>query len=794
MTDTPFVLTDRVRAEQFLLLGRTRRLFQPLTFHVDRDGIAWATKQVGGHVFAVTWLGPGWVFDPFASRVWADKLTACLLAVRRAKSETHQQELRRVLARLRLGAHSERLLWLIHQQVMQARSSLLQLADISLAAAVWGQDRTSWPRQWRQDLIVILQGLAWLHVAPALASAAPSFGPQTALLTHVADLRGNDADACAGFCPEQAPARHHHYLINVGRGFLGLLEQFGNEAPATGSRQYHFPARGPRDAGPTLQRVGQTGRLLSIYLPARLGEPAACARLTAPQHRLLQALVRETTRAPRRRRQGATEEHRFVGNTIPSAVGKRKVPCPLLSPHLEYVGFNGNGKRAGLGYYLTTSGGWLAKAGYGPDKMPAFLADLAALQDALGLTVVGIEKSSRRCYNLTQLQALAGAAALHGTFQRVLVRIYTRADYVERWNRFFLASGALTPQHQKHDDVLAFVTEMDRRGISRRDLAQGLGADPSFLSKLFNGKKPWPADLLARCKAWLAGTPSEASRPSLAPWPSLPTWTEGSDSLLEVALAYLERGWSVVPQRPGEKKPTIRWKPYQTVLPSIHELRRWFRHWPSAGLAVILGAVSALFVIDVDGSEAHAALLRHLGEEPLAPKALSGSRKPDRYHLFFRCPPCPTKAKTTPWHPQLEFRGQGGIVVIPPSLHKSGHRYEWAPGRSPADLALPEVPQAILAALQTKGRSSNQEPVAAADGLRASPSTRRFLAGKYADGPKWNDRLYRAACDLAARGVAPEQAEPLLLAGARPWNESERETALRTIRSAYSQTREPGMA
>lgn len=78
------------------------------------------------------------------------------------------------------------------------------------------------------------------------------------------------------------------------------------------------------------------------------------------------------------------------------------------------------------------------------------------------------------------------------------------------------------------------------------------------------------------------------------------------------------------------------------------------------------------------------------------------------------------------------------------------------------------------------------------DGLQVSASTRRFLASSYAEGPRWNDRLFRAACDFAGRGIPPETAEPLLLAGARPWDETEREKALRTIDSAYSQTRAPG--
>lgn len=612
-------------------------------------------------------------------------------------------------------------------------------------------------------------------------------------MTYVADLRKGSAYKCAGFCSEQTPPRHHHYLINVGRGFLGLLEQFGKENEATGIRSYHFPVRGPRDAGSTLQRVGKTGRLVSIYLPARLGEPEACSQYTAPQHRLLQALVRETTRSPRRGRKSTAEAEIFAGNIIPNALGKSKVQCSVLIPDLDYAGFNGNGKRAGLGYYLTTPGGWLKKAGYGPDEMPTFLADLAALQTTLGLKVVGIEKSSNRCFSLEVLQAMAAAAALHTNLHCILVRVYTRADYVEHWNQFFHWHGAtLEPRRQETEDLLALVAEMRRQGISRRVLANGIGIDPSFLSKLFNGRKTWPTHLLSRAQAWLASRTADAMRPQTISWSSLPHRTEGSDSLLEVALGYRERGWSVVPQCPGDKKPTIRWKPYQNVLPSIEDLQTWFRRWPSAGLAVVLGPVSNLFVIDVDGPEAHAVLLERLGDEPVAPKAISGSRKPYRYHLFFHHPDCLTKAKTTPWHSQLEFRGKGGIVVIPPSLHSSGDRYAWAPGRSPADVPLPGAPSPILAALQKKAEVGPQAPIPVADAVSASPSTRLFLAGCYAEGPGWNEKLFQAACDLAGRNTPQEAAEPLLLAGARPWNEAERENALRTIRSAYSQPRVPG--
>jgi len=266
----------------------------------------------------------------------------------------------------------------------------------------------------------------------------------------------------------------------------------------------------------------------------------------------------------------------------------------------------------------------------------------------------------------------------------------------------------------------------------------------------------------------------------------------------ETARNCLKRGWSVVPQLAGQKKPAIRWKPYQSRLPSQQELRQWFvKQWPEAGIAVVLGPISDLFVIDVDGEGAHQALVERLGRVPKAPKVRSGSGKPYRYHLFFKHPDLATKAKFTPWHPKLEFRGDRGIVILPPSRHKSGHRYQWARGRSPHEMPLPELPEAVLEELRRTPRCA--ATVLAKPGTRGrvnidvtpgiSVATQHFLMGLHHNATDWNGRIFRAACDLAGNGVSLKQAMSALLSAARPWNDTEEQTARRTIESAYSQPR-----
>ena len=277
------------------------------------------------------------------------------------------------------------------------------------------------------------------------------------------------------------------------------------------------------------------------------------------------------------------------------------------------------------------------------------------------------------------------------------------------------------------------------------------------------------------------------------------------NAMLFAALDYLARGISVAPQVPGTKKTFVRWKELQQRRPTRHEVRTWWDTWPDAGVAIILGPVSDLLAVDVDGPEAHAALVARLGDVPVAPRSRSGSRKPKRYHLLFLHPGLKTGAKYCPWHEGLEFRGHGGIIVAPPSLHQSGRRYRWADGRSLDDLHPPAVPGPILQALETKPtrqistahlppRQLSRAQLASVTLIpRISPRTRAFLRGDFADAAAWNSRLFAAACDMAGCGIPQAHAVPLLLRGAGPWSDGDLQAALRTIASAFSEPRSPAL-
>ncbi len=239
---------------------------------------------------------------------------------------------------------------------------------------------------------------------------------------------------------------------------------------------------------------------------------------------------------------------------------------------------------------------------------------------------------------------------------------------------------------------------------------------------------------------------------------------------------------------PKTKKPYVRWKGFQTTPPTAQQVRDWWDEWPDAGIGLVLGPVSRVLAVDVDGPEAHAELLRRLGQEPLAPKMWSGSGKPQRYQLFF-CHPeeLATKAKFTPWHPQLEFRGEGGLTILPPSVHPSGLRYRWAGGRSLTEMDLPPLPPLILAALRdtrpklTGDTSLVTTAIAPAELDRVQRRALTLITAKVhaVEGNGGDKATFTAACYLVRDfGLTVEQALPVFRAWngtncSPPWSEAE---------------------
>ena len=290
-----------------------------------------------------------------------------------------------------------------------------------------------------------------------------------------------------------------------------------------------------------------------------------------------------------------------------------------------------------------------------------------------------------------------------------------------------------------------------------------------------------------------------------------------TNSALEEALAYDKLGLVVIPQRSGDKRPVVPWRDYINLTTSLGErvIRQlWEHQFPDAGVMAVLGPPSGIVAVDIDGEQAHRAFLDRMGELPHTATVKTGNPDPYRKHLLFRLPPdLKTTARITPWDPGLEFRGHGGLIILPPSIHPSGNAYRWIDGLSIWEAGLADLPAQICREFRQRSESrpvSNDslrppmsEGRAVTDGIKLTireriyisripfitRATHQFLLGIFASGPLWNQRLFNAACDLNGCGWSESRATHLLLRGAQPWNDQELSNALATIRSAYSEHR-----
>src|SRR3712207_4006832 len=109
---------------------------------------------------------------------------------------------------------------------------------------------------------------------------------------------------------------------------------------------------------------------------------------------------------------------------------------------------------------------------------------------------------------------------------------------------------------------------------------------------------------------------------------------------LAAALAYLARGWSVVPIRPGAKRPCLdTWTEYGRHRPTEAEVRGWWRSCADGGVGIVTGAASGLLVLNADASNGGLASLADLEQQHGALTSLAVATGGGGRHCYLRLPP-----------------------------------------------------------------------------------------------------------------------------------------------------------
>lgn len=241
-------------------------------------------------------------------------------------------------------------------------------------------------------------------------------------------------------------------------------------------------------------------------------------------------------------------------------------------------------------------------------------------------------------------------------------------------------------------------------------------------------------------------------------------------TFLDWALAYADRGWPVLPlhtptsygPKTGPDKASCscgkRMCESQGKHPRLAHgltdasvspgtIRLWWRRWPDAGIGLRTG--DRFDVVDVDGG---AEALDRL--DAAAPKVAGVITGPlvltgNGLHLYVEPTGCGNRAGLVDG---IDWRGDGGYVVAPPSVHPSGHRYMFDPDHG-IDAPLATVEPWLLNLVRRPQRPPGRPPDpgrggGSAYGRRALESELGRLA-LAAEGRR-NDELVRAAFRLGS--------------------------------------------
>lgn len=162
--------------------------------------------------------------------------------------------------------------------------------------------------------------------------------------------------------------------------------------------------------------------------------------------------------------------------------------------------------------------------------------------------------------------------------------------------------------------------------------------------------------------------------------------------LARAARWYARRGWAVFPLRPRTKEPFAKLGVYHATTDPT-QVAAWWRQWPVANIGLHCGAAGVL-ALDLDQYKE-----TYQGDKLLTPDdeqtitSLTGS---GGTHLLYGMPTAAHYGNATGSLPSgIDIRGYGGYIVLPPSVHPNGNRYQWEAGYGPHEIALLPLPDTL---------------------------------------------------------------------------------------------------
>lgn len=191
---------------------------------------------------------------------------------------------------------------------------------------------------------------------------------------------------------------------------------------------------------------------------------------------------------------------------------------------------------------------------------------------------------------------------------------------------------------------------------------------------------------------------------------------EKSNATLNAAKEYAQRGWYVFPIHSidnGEctcgkigcsdagKHPKV-FRGLKEATRDLDKIEDWFGGTEKSNIGIVTGEISGITVIDIDvgegkgGAESWAELIKEKGE----PETLMSQTGSGGMHVIFQYNSS-LKTASNVLGKGIDSRNDGGYIVAPPSVHRSGGVYEWIN---------PETKIAILPAHLSRRKENRGRP------------------------------------------------------------------------------------
>ena len=153
--------------------------------------------------------------------------------------------------------------------------------------------------------------------------------------------------------------------------------------------------------------------------------------------------------------------------------------------------------------------------------------------------------------------------------------------------------------------------------------------------------------------------------------------------LASAAFRYALRGLAVFPLAVGAKVPLAGTHGLLDGMTDLDVTRARWEKTPHANIGAATGSRSGIWIFDVDvddGIDGVASLAKLEAEHGPLPPTIEASTPRDGRHLYWRWDAEGPEIRNSAGRigPGLDVRGEGGSIVLPPSVLSDGRGYRWA--------------------------------------------------------------------------------------------------------------------